>query len=395
MFFKKGEDKVKPAAQPPVVRVVDPEALAAEVKVKKVKKGGFSFFKRKKKEEKVQAASQPAVVRPVSVEGEGSGVASKVDVSQKKGLARAALVLGLLGFVGFVTSIPAIVVGHVAGYLASGRNSKYGGKKLALAGCILGYIQLALFMGVFALATTLFKPQMYNYLEAEGAKSGLGALGEGKVEITGPILEAKDLTFSMPQTKIDTPDQFKTAVVGLRDTMKVRLGRDPRPWVVSTQDEIFRFPRPKMLVKYDNRTLLLNYENRTSEEYIREYLSSKEKRTRWTTRCTVREISNVNVQDIFRKIEDEVKKGGGQVSVLEGADSKEKILFETLTWVEAGRVLDYAVILLQQKNQNVRLEEVRMREYQAIPKLMQAIPKMRGKLMRETKRSSYLFEVIE
>jgi hypothetical protein len=397
MFFKKGDDKVKPAAQPPVVRVVDPESLAAEVKTKKIGKRGFSFFKRKQKEEKAKASSQPAVVHqaPVADNVEGEGVVHKVEVPQKKGLARAALILGILGFAGFVTSIPAIVVGHVSSYLASGRNSKYGGKKMALVGCILGYVQLALFMGVFALATTLFKPQMYNYLEAEGAKSGLAALGEGEVEITGPILEAKDLAFAMPQTKIDTPDQFKTAVVGLRDTMKVRLGRDARPWVVATQDEIFRFPRPKMLVRHDNRTLLLNYENRTPEEYTREYLSSKEKRTRWTMRCSVREIFNTGVQDVFRKMEDEVKKVGGQVSVLEGADSKEKMLFETLTWVEAGRVLDYAVVWLQQKDQNVRLEEVRMREYQAIPKLMQAIPKVRGKLSREIKRNSYLFEVIE
>lgn len=395
MFFKKAEVKAKPAAQPAVVRVVDPELLKGAGTPKKAAKRGFSFFKRKKGEEKPRASSQPAVIHQVPVGIEGNTPAPKSALPQKNGLAMASLVLGLLGFVGFVTSIPAIVVGHVAGYLASGRNSNYGGKRLALVGCILGYVQLALFVAGFALVTTLFKPQMYNYLEAQGAKSGLGTLGEGGVEITGPVLEAKGLSFSMPQTVIDTPDQFKTAVIGLRDTMKVRLGRDPRPWVVATQNEIFRFPRPKMLVKHDNRTLLLNYENRTSEEYIREYMSSKEKRTRWTTRCTVKEVFNANVKDIFRKMEDEVKKVGGQTSVLEGADSSEKIVFETLTWVDAGKVLDYAVVWLQQKDQNVRLEEVRMREYQSVPKLMQAIPKVRGKLTREIKRNSHLFEVIE
>jgi len=393
MFFKKSEDKVKPASQPAVVHVVDPEALATKPAEGKKKKMGFSFFSGKKKSEKAQAASTPAVVREVAVGTAESPVPSHA--GHKKGLAIAALVLGLLGFVGFVTSIPAIVLGHVAGYLASGRNSKYGGKGLALVGCILGYVQLALFMGAFALVTTLFKPQMYNYLEAQGAKTGLAAKGEGPVTTSGPVLEGKELKFEMPETKIDTPDQFKTAVIGLRDSMKARLGRDPRPWVVATQDEIFRFPRPKMLVKHDNRTLLLNYEHRTPETYIREYLSSKEKRTRWTTRCTVKEITTGNVQEVFKTMENDVKKAGGQVSVLEGSDSKDKILFETLTWVEAGQVLDYAVVWLQQQAQGVRIEEVRMREYQAIPKLMQAIPKVRGKLTREIKRNSYLFEVIE
>ncbi len=63
---------------------------------------------------------------------------------QKKGMAISSLVLGILSMVclGFLTGIPAIIVGHIAHGRARKLPQQYGGAGLAIAGFVMGYVSL-------------------------------------------------------------------------------------------------------------------------------------------------------------------------------------------------------------------------------------------------------------
>lgn len=75
------------------------------------------------------------------------------------GLAIASLVCGLLGFImSFFTGIPAIIMGHMAMSRIKAANGAIGGRGIALAGTILGYVTtfLIIIIGVLAgIATPL------------------------------------------------------------------------------------------------------------------------------------------------------------------------------------------------------------------------------------------------
>jgi hypothetical protein len=65
---------------------------------------------------------------------------------ERKGLAIASFVLGLLSFVlclGVFTGIPAIILGHVAKNRSQRFSAQHGGKGFAIAGLTLGYVSIA------------------------------------------------------------------------------------------------------------------------------------------------------------------------------------------------------------------------------------------------------------
>ena len=62
------------------------------------------------------------------------------------GLAIAALVCGLLGFATCVSAIPAVILGHMARRQIRDSGGAQQGDGMALAGLILGYVVLALFI---------------------------------------------------------------------------------------------------------------------------------------------------------------------------------------------------------------------------------------------------------
>ena len=70
---------------------------------------------------------------------------------QRKGLAIASFVLGLLSlvlcFAAPVTAIPAIILGHIAHVKSRRARDVYGGGGLAIAGFVLGYVSLLLWVG--------------------------------------------------------------------------------------------------------------------------------------------------------------------------------------------------------------------------------------------------------
>jgi hypothetical protein len=66
------------------------------------------------------------------------------------GLATASLILGILGWIYFIPAILAVIFGHVA--MGQIKRTGQGGRGLAVAGTILGYAWIALFVLIVAIA---------------------------------------------------------------------------------------------------------------------------------------------------------------------------------------------------------------------------------------------------
>ena len=67
-----------------------------------------------------------------------------VCINPKTGLAIASLVCGIVGSIFSITSIPAVICGHVALVQIKNNPVNYGGKGMAIAGLVLGYIAIVL-----------------------------------------------------------------------------------------------------------------------------------------------------------------------------------------------------------------------------------------------------------
>ncbi len=78
----------------------------------------------------------------------------------RKGLARASLILGLLGLFGLgpVAGIPAVIAGHVAFRRNRDDPSRYGGRGLAVTGFTLGYVSLLSGLVVAVLVASVVVP---------------------------------------------------------------------------------------------------------------------------------------------------------------------------------------------------------------------------------------------
>ena len=78
--------------------------------------------------------------------GAAPATAGQVSALPQTGLAVTSLVLGILSFacLGLLTGIPAIICGHIAHSRARREPSVFGGAGLAIAGFVLGYVNLAI-----------------------------------------------------------------------------------------------------------------------------------------------------------------------------------------------------------------------------------------------------------
>lgn len=63
---------------------------------------------------------------------------------ETSGLAITSLVLGILGFIGGLTAIPAVICGHIACSNIKGSQGTQKGRGLAITGLVLGYMMIAL-----------------------------------------------------------------------------------------------------------------------------------------------------------------------------------------------------------------------------------------------------------
>jgi hypothetical protein len=83
---------------------------------------------------------------------------SSVPPPQQKGLSIASLILGIGSFFFlFLTAIPAIITGHIALNRANKSPAAYGGRGMAIAGLVLGYVGmvLSLVAGIAMLAALM------------------------------------------------------------------------------------------------------------------------------------------------------------------------------------------------------------------------------------------------
>jgi hypothetical protein len=91
----------------------------------------------------------PAYTPPQNTLPQYSPMPTYPPVAQNNGLAIASLVCGILAWVGLlplVGAIAAVIMGHMARTQIKASNGMQSGNGLAIAGLIMGYIQLALFV---------------------------------------------------------------------------------------------------------------------------------------------------------------------------------------------------------------------------------------------------------
>ena len=89
---------------------------------------------------------------------------------QKLGTAVASLVLGILGLIliGPLGSIPAVICGHMALARIKKSPEELGGDGLALAGLILGYVQIGLMVVLLPLLAAILIPAVRSALDSAG-----------------------------------------------------------------------------------------------------------------------------------------------------------------------------------------------------------------------------------
>lgn len=80
---------------------------------------------------------------PSALDG-ATALASTSPAQMKTGMSIASLVCGIIGGVFSTASIPAIICGHIALFQIKKDPDAYGGKKMAIAGLVLGYIGFVL-----------------------------------------------------------------------------------------------------------------------------------------------------------------------------------------------------------------------------------------------------------
>lgn len=86
---------------------------------------------------------------------------------RRSSLAVASLVLGILGSVLFVPSIPAVILGHIARAKIRETSEVIEGYGMALAGLILGYVVISLFLALVGLLVMAAKGwQMPSFVYA-------------------------------------------------------------------------------------------------------------------------------------------------------------------------------------------------------------------------------------
>ena len=90
----------------------------------------------------------------------GGGYVHRPRMSDENGLAVGALVCSIIGLVSCVTSVPGVIMGHLA--LARTNRGESGGRGMALAAIVIGYAVIALYLAFF---TTLIVLGVNGYLD--------------------------------------------------------------------------------------------------------------------------------------------------------------------------------------------------------------------------------------
>jgi len=81
-------------------------------------------------------------------------------VGQQTSLATTSLVLGILGFLTCLTSIPAVICGHIALNRAKKFPDQYGGSGQAIAGLVTGYVVIAILIFLVPIEAAMFLPAL-------------------------------------------------------------------------------------------------------------------------------------------------------------------------------------------------------------------------------------------
>ncbi|WFB34856.1 DUF4190 domain-containing protein [Kiritimatiellota bacterium B12222] len=156
-------------------------------------------------------------------------------------LAVASMVLGILGFIllGPFASIPAVICGHIAKSKFKQTPDQYTGEGMALAGLIMGYIQIAFFVLLIPLLIVIAVPALHQArseaIEKE-CENNLRLLEATKMMVimekeypVGEILSDEDMVEIYAVTTFSCPHggEYMINPVGWPPSCSVHSSRQP------------------------------------------------------------------------------------------------------------------------------------------------------------------------
>ncbi len=142
----------------------------------------------------------PPSAAPLPVFGTAGIEVSGLSLPQKttSGLAITSLVCGILGFFCLgITSIVAVITGHLARSKIKRATSSIGGEGLALAGLILGYLGMAYTVFMVAIMASLSVPA-FNQVQMQGNQ--MKSISNAKQLVLGMKMYAQDHDGKFPPT---------------------------------------------------------------------------------------------------------------------------------------------------------------------------------------------------
>ena len=318
-----------------------------------------------------------------------------------------ALALGILGFLGFFLTIPALIAGHVAFYLCSANPMRFKGKRMAAAGLAMGYLQII----IFALLLSFMlgqKDKVLGMLEEFALARGVSEMGldiskisrvEGSDFLAIPLDNDNLTVFAGPVDEGER-DDFVANISSLRDRLKYRMGKEPSPWVVFTGSEVLRFPELTWSVKVDDPSLRfplqLAFVGTAPTHIIYEFISKSESLDAWTKLAAEYVYSEGNIE--FDKFVDsytaEVKQKGGDAAVLIRDEFSNLALLEFLLWADPGKVLEYNIVLLKVRDGTLVAQQYTCKSGKGgVGELMRTIPGLRAVLKDTVRSTGELFQI--
>ena len=143
--YRKGDQNIGPLSLADIRPLIASGVIANETQV--WKEGTKKWSNARTTWPELFKSIPPTPYDKLTATGKHSEVASVHPIhtpGQKCGLAIASLVCGIIGGVFSTASIPAVICGHIALFHIKKVPDAYGGRKMAIAGLILGYIGFVL-----------------------------------------------------------------------------------------------------------------------------------------------------------------------------------------------------------------------------------------------------------
>lgn len=334
------------------------------------------------------------------------------DNIQTKIFPRLAFCLSIVGFLGFFTTIPALILAHIS---ISRLPANKKPPKLASVAIILCYIQIGLLVVLFALAAYK-RDKFIDFFElGEAATVTKNAVlkntdikiqdivtitGENTRWLSGTPFNADEvvaITLSGPIEQ-EQRDEVIEEISRARKHSEFRLGRAGRPWVVFDGNELIRFPKlgwtAEVGIPGGLQTLDLDRVIGSDYHVIFEFhAGAKAKFSPIASELWLFPTGDLDrqFQEFKYNYLQGIKDSGSQYSILKDDPITGEYLIEFLTWAEPGKILEYNIVFVS-KSTDVKTQIYMLRSDNP-GELISAVPTIRALLLEAVNATGRMFEI--